>query len=324
MRFGVCAWSFSKAHHDAGRDIDPHTLAGLAELARGSGLSAVELSGAAIQDADPALVEELAAPDNGLTVIVDTGGEAPDQIAGNLDSALQAAALVHAPVVRTTISRCLEGDRSRFGLEGWREHLRELVVPLREAAKRAADQGTAVAVENHQDICSRELVQLCEDVDSPAFGVLMDCGNAFAVGETPAAFAERVLPYLKHVHLKDYVAHPTPSGWRLVRCPIGSGIVDFGQLVSRFDQAGLDLFGCIEIGATSARHIRMLEPEWWQGFDPRPWNENLDAIRGLHAAQQPPESEWQTPHERGAEPDELVAYEMEQYEKSVAFVTGLS
>ncbi len=52
----------------------------------------------------------------------------------------------------------------------------------------------------------------------------------------PVAFAKRILPYLVHVHLKDYRMVATPSGYRLFHCPIGAGLVDFPALFRLFQQ----------------------------------------------------------------------------------------
>lgn len=326
MRFGLCAWSFSNAHARAGRSPDPMTAEGLAELATSRGLEAIEVAAAWFGQQPSAAVQAFGAQARarGLGLVVDTGGEVPADIGASVAAALPVAADLGAGVVRTTISRCLEGDRSRFGFEGWKQHLEALVQPLKEAAARAADAGVAIGIENHQDICSWELVWLCEQVGSPQLGVVMDCGNALAVGEHPAAFAGRVMPYLKHVHLKDYVVHPSPAGWRFVRCPVGEGVVDFPDLVARFDAGAPGTLACIELGATSARHVRLLEAAWWETFESRPFEESLAAIRTLHAAEQPPGAEWRTPHERGEPPEALVAYELEQFDASVAFLRGLS
>jgi sugar phosphate isomerase/epimerase len=73
------------------------------------------------------------------------------------------------------------------------------------------ETGVAIALENHQDLTSDELVALCEDVGSPQSGVNLDVANPLAVGEEPLAFARRGMPYLKNVHLKDYRLYCTPA-----------------------------------------------------------------------------------------------------------------
>jgi sugar phosphate isomerase/epimerase len=315
MDFGLCAWSFTPVHQRP----DPMTVAGLVALAEGRGLRAIEHSAAAVEGLDPD--ERSRLRDSGLAVVLDCGlGESPDAIGAEVERALALASGVGARAVRTTISRCLEGDRSRYGHRGWKEHLEAFVKPLRRAADVAEEVAIPFGIENHQDLCSSEVRWLVEAVNSPRCGVVMDCGNALAVGEHPAAFAERVLPYLVHVQLKDYAVHPTPSGWRFVRCALGDGVVDWPDLVARFDAGAPDVLGCIELGAATARHVRILERDWWATYDPRPWGDTLDALRTLHSAARPPGEEWRTPHERHEPPEACAAYELAQLDASVEYL----
>ena len=323
MEFGLCAWSFTPAHSAAGSPHDPMTLAGLIGLAEERGLRSVEHSTTVVDGLEPGARESLVARlrDSGLELVLDCPwSEDPSEIGANVEQALGLAREVGARAVRTTISRCLEGDRSRYGRQGWRDHLEALVKPLRRAADVAEDVQVPFGIENHQDLCSQELVELLERIGSPSAGVVMDCGNALAVGEHPAAFAGRVLPFLVHVQLKDYVVHPTPSGWRFVRCALGEGVVDWPDLVARFDAGPRDVIGTVELGATTARHVRILERDWWTTYDPRPFEGTLDALRVLHAAAQPPGAEWRTPHERGEPAEVLAAYELAQFDASVAYL----
>jgi len=327
MKFGLCVWSFSDAATRAGRSPDPMTPAGLAAIAASSHLEAVEVPSRWFDGLSPAQLEEFVADltDKALAVVLDTGGtDVPQDIGVAVESALTTAAALGAKAVRTTISRCLEGDRSRYGYEGWKAHLRALVGPFKKAAVYAAELGIPFGVENHQDICSWELVWLCEQVGSPYFGVVMDCGNALAVGEHPGAFAARVMPYLKHVHLKDYVVHHWSSGWGFVRCPLGAGVVDFQDLIGRFSAGAPGVLCCIELGASTARHVKLLKKEWWDTYDPRPWQENLAAIRELHAAERAPGLDWRTPSESGADPAVVAAYESDQFSESVAYLRSLN
>lgn len=323
MEFGLCAWSFTSSHQEAGAEHDPLTAAGLVALTVERQLRSVEHGAFAFEGLTPdergGLVDSLHS--SGLELVLDCGRSAsPEEVGAEVASVLALASQVGARVVRTTISDCLEGDRSRYGHQGWKDHLQALVTPLREAADVAEDLDIPFGIENHQDVCSSELAWLMEQVSSPSCGVVLDCGNALTVGEHPAAFAERIMPYLVHVQLKDYVVHPTPSGWRFVRCALGDGVVDWPDLVARFDADAPDVIGCIELGATTARHVRILEREWWETFDPRPWDDALDAIRTLHGAAQPPGAEWRTPHELQEPPEARVAYEFAQLDASVEYL----
>ena len=325
MDFGLCKWSFSEVQIGAGTVPNPWDAAGLAEVASQNGLHAIELDVEAFEG-DEQAVERLLTTirEKDLAVVLDTDGEEePTAIGNTVERALGVAAAVGALAVRTTISNCLEGDRTQYGYTGWKRHLEDLVAPLSKAAALAEEVGVPFGIENHQDICSAELAWLCEMVDSPYFGVVLDCGNALAVGEHPASFTARVGPFLKHVQLKDYVVHPSPSGWRFVRCPLGAGVVDFKELIPEIDREAPGLLGCIELGAASARHVRLLEPDWWATYEPRPWTEMLAAIRVLHAGEEARDSEWRTPHERGEDAAAAASYEMKQLAASVAYLRGL-
>lgn len=325
MKIGVCAWSFTGAHREAKLDLDPHTPQGLIRLAVEHGLKSIECAPAsfdAMTAADIELFRTQLVKHN-LSIILDTGGAQFIEDISPLLDALETAHRVGAPVIRTTLSGIVEGDRRRFGKKGWKEYLDALIKPLQEVMPLAAEYNIPVGIENHQDLCSWELIYLCEKVGSPMLGVTMDCGNSLAVGETMVRFATRIMPLLKHVHLKDYTIHPSESGYRLKRCALGSGVVDWPALIKVFDQHAPHVHGCIELGASVARHIRLLEEDYWSTYDERPLEETLATLRTLQHAAQPQTVDWRTPHEHNASPATCAAYENEQFNASVAYLKNV-
>ena len=114
-----------------------------------------------------------------------------------LRDAIETAHRAGALAVRTTISNLLEGDRRSLGSQGMQDYLSALVQPFKEVMPLAEEYGIPVGIENHQDVCSWELLDLFERVGSPQLGVTMDVANALAVGETPA-LSPSVMPILKH------------------------------------------------------------------------------------------------------------------------------
>ena len=319
MKIGLCAWSFTGSHKEANRDIDPHTPEGLTRLAQDNNLASVEFASSSLANHSD---EELAAFKeslNGLDLFLDTGGHNYAEDISPLREAIETAHRAGAHCVRTTVSSMVEGNRTDRGAEGMRDYIDALVQPFKNVMPLAEEYGIPVGIENHQDFCSWELLALSEKVGSPQLGVTMDVGNAFAVGEHPQAFAKRILPILKHVHIKDYTVHPTTSGYRLKRCPIGHGVVDWPAIIALFDREVPEVQGCIELGASVARHIRLLTEEWWATFPDRPLAETINAIRALHQAAQSP-NDWQTPHEREENASVRVDYELEQFQHSVTYV----
>ena len=86
----------------------------------------------------------------------------------------------------------------------------------------------------------------------------------------------------------------------------------------------LQVEACIELGATTARHIRLFEPSWWETYPERPFiPDAIDALGDLQRAAQPPETDWRTPHEAGATADACAAYEIAQIEASVTYLKSI-
>ncbi len=326
MKIGVCAWSFTGAHAETGSEFDPHTSDGLADLATHHGLASIEGASGWWDVDDEAEIgrfrQRLSTEQ--LGVFVDTGGHDYATNIEPLRQAIDVAVAVGSSVVRTTISRLLEGDRRSLGADGWRAHLQGLVEPLKSVMDVAETANIDVGIENHQDLCSHELMWLCEQVGSDRLGVTMDVGNAYAVGETPIDFARRILPRLKHVHLKDYTVHGNETGFRLKRCALGDGIVDWPAMIALFDAETPHVQGCIELGATQARHIQLFEPDWWSTYPERPFvPDAICAMADLYRADQRG-ADWRTPHECEADAATRAQYEMQQFEQSVSYLQTIS
>ena len=159
----------------------------------------------------------------GMIPIVSSG-----MMMGPFESALRSARALDAKVIRFGLTTVLCGDRHALGA-GWAELAAKVGAALAEYGPRAADEGRVLAIENHQDFGSDELVAFCEA--SRGVGITLDMGNTFPVGEAPLAFTERVAPHVRHVHLKDYRVQFTDEGYRLVRCAIGDGAVPIAEML---------------------------------------------------------------------------------------------
>jgi sugar phosphate isomerase/epimerase len=199
-------------------------------------------------------------------------------------------------------------------LEGWQRLLDEKINVLKQLAPIAEEAGVRIGVENHQDATSADLVYLCQTVNSPNVGVTLDTGNPLAVAEDPVIFARTILPYLVHVHLKDYRMTPSPEGYRIFHCAIGAGVVDYPALFDLFRTKD-DLVCNIEMAALGERHIRLLTDEYWAGHTQRPMADVLPVLRMRDQAEV--DVEWRTAWE--LEQDSIMAsWEMERLVESVA------
>ena len=235
-----------------------------------------------------------------------------------LEAAVGRARDLGARVIRLGLTPVLEGSRAAWGTR-WDEMRSHALSTLLTEAPRAANAGLTVAIENHQDFGSEELVEMAERAGDNV-GVVMDTGNPFSVGEDPVAFARRVAPRLRHVHLKDYRAQFTNEGYRLVRCAIGDGAVPFAEIAAALAAHQASVTASIEPGALEARHIRLFTPGWWRGYRPRDADELATALGRLRQQRLEDEECYETPWERGAAGDEIVAFELAQIRRSAANV----
>lgn len=240
-----------------------------------------------------------------------------------LDQAIRCTGALGATLIRLHLTPVLEGARAAWGArwEAMVAHARETLD--REAPKVAA-AGLRLAIENHQDFGSEELLAIAERLGGHA-GIVLDTGNAFAVGEDPIAFTRRAAPRITHVHLKDYVAQFTDEGYRLVRCAIGDGAVPLREMLKVLMEAPRErsLTASLEPGALDARHVRVFARDWWQGYPPRDPEEVAAMIARLRRRELPGDADARTPWERHAPPAEIVAYERDHLLRSVSFARTL-
>lgn len=297
----------------------PLTARQVIDIAAESGLSSVEMPPAMLGESPEELDSLRAyAEDRGLGFIVAGGCITVEE----LRRGIQVAARLGAPTLRCTLSRVLCGDRRGFP-GGWRSHVQECIRAIEKVLPEAERARVAIAVENHQDADSEDLLDICRRFESRYVGVTLDCGNPLAVMEEPVAFAARIAPYLRHAHAKDYEVHAAPNGYRLVRCALGAGVVDFPALFRLFDAQEWPITRHIEMAALQARLIPILEPAWWDEYSPRDAREILPALSVVWQNRRPEGAEWRTPFERDTPAEELAAYEWEQYHASVDYLKGL-
>lgn len=240
---------------------------------------------------------------------------------GGVETSLALAARLGAPVIRTALTPVLCGDRAAPAC-GWLETVAAVRIALTEAAKRAGDAGVSLAIENHQDFTSAELRELCE-ASGPTVGVCLDTANALAVGEDCVTFARTVAPFVRHVHLKDYRVQWTGEGYRLIRCATGSGAVPFAEVAQVLAAHHETLPVVIEIGALSARHVRLLTADWWTHYPDRTAHELAAGLLAARRGLLDEAAEWRTPWEQEAPGDEIIAYEQDQLRASVANLRSL-
>jgi 3-oxoisoapionate decarboxylase len=318
MRIGLAVYGTT-----FGMGIDPAskrptiTPKQLLDKASKSGLGGVELPASLLQGEDAASVARYA-QERGLFITLETQGYDPNKLATAIDLGVR----LGANTVRTTVGGAKLGGDRRPLAGRWQSFLREILVGLREATTFAERVGVTLAVEDHQDLASEELLWLCESIRSPKFGITFDTGSTLATAEEPVDFARRVAPYVKNVHLKDYQIYLCNEGYRLVRCPLGQGVVDFPTLFEILPETCSQVTMSIELGALKARLVRVLADDYWPDYPPRTAAQFAHVLRFVLDNARSLE-DWRTPYELNKPVEEIIAYEDEQLDASLAYILPL-
>jgi len=125
------------------------------------------------------------------------------------------------------------------------------VEALRECARRAADAGVTIGVQNHHDIaCGFEtLYDLIQEVDQPNCRLMFDAWAPALQGADLAAAAAKLAPLTVHTTIANYQMRPryryvpalvnyeklTPS---VQAVPIDEGFIDYPAFLSALDAGG--------------------------------------------------------------------------------------
>jgi sugar phosphate isomerase/epimerase len=125
------------------------------------------------------------------------------------------------------------------------------VACLREAARRAADFGVTLGVQNHHDLAVHHdsLCDLLEEVGAPNCKACFDAWAPALQGVDPAAAVRRLAPYLVHTTVADYVRRPryrynpalvnyTAQTDAVRAVPMGEGFIDYRAFFAALAEVG--------------------------------------------------------------------------------------
>ena len=111
---------------------------------------------------------------------------------------------------------------------------------LKTACAYGAEKGVDVNLEIHGDFNSVEAVKLVVDEmdGTPAFGILWDIEHSDkTVGDAFMPFYEVVKPYVRHVHVKDYIRK---EGGAFELCLMGKGDIPAKAIIAQLQKDGYD------------------------------------------------------------------------------------
>jgi 3-oxoisoapionate decarboxylase len=186
----------------------------------------------------------------GLEVVVAWGhpegfaaGRHPERIA-DLQRMLRVCHLLGARVMRVV------GSSAEYRQEPHAPQLAKLARIFRECAQLAQDAGLRLAMGNHNDFNTEELLDLLSQVDHPCFGITFDTGNSLRIGDDPVAAAHRLAPHIYATHTKDVarLESAQPSDWFYYASrPAGQGDIDLPAIIDVLEEVGYQGLFAVEV-----------------------------------------------------------------------------
>jgi sugar phosphate isomerase/epimerase len=138
---------------------------------------------------------------------------------------------------------------------------------LRLAEPVVRRHGVKLAVENHKDYRTVELVDLMKRVGGEHLGVCLDTGNNIALLDDPLATVRALAPWTLTVHLKDMGVEEARDGFLLAEVPLGTGLLDLKAIVGAVRKANPKARFNLEMMTRDPLSIPCLADKYWATLD---------------------------------------------------------
>jgi sugar phosphate isomerase/epimerase len=196
------------------------------------GLDGLHLDDGVLENLDPSYLKDInaAAKEHGLYLeynfSMDMGGMGIG-IQHDLDEAIATAADLGADIVKVSmdLKRPRPVSASRFHPEVMAQ-MKPFASRLKASAPKADAAGIKIAVENHCDSFSEEILWLLDRVNSPVVGACIDTVNALMVMEDPMQAIENLAPRAFTNHFRDDRIEFQRYGFKLTGTAVGEGDID--------------------------------------------------------------------------------------------------
>jgi sugar phosphate isomerase/epimerase len=142
------------------------------------------------------------------------------------------------------------GSSLMFRNQPHEPQLERLTRMFSDAVQIAEKYGVRLAVENHIDFTSSEMLRLLTAVNSPYLGINFDTGNFLRLLDDPIKGMEKLAKYVLATHVKDLKPQKGASvdEWYFFSStPVGDGLVDNMQLARLLARAEYKGFLAVEI-----------------------------------------------------------------------------
>ena len=274
MLVGIDSYSFHRYFgeiYDGGLQVDPGTrwdmLGDFVPYAVGLEVDEVALETIFYPVMDDGYCADLKAALDaaGLKRVIGWGH--PDGLHTGKDETAFADMIRHIPraeKVGAQIMRIVAGSML-YVHDDHAEMVKRSIAMLKPGIEVAEDHGVTLALENHIDFTSEEIVQILEGVGSEHLKVNFDTGNSLRLFEDPVQAARNVAPYCVATHTKDIVLRrfgpPEERFTSWPSAPAGEGLIDLLAIARVLDEAGFEGSLAIEMDLIAEPWVSLPEEE---------------------------------------------------------------
>ncbi len=236
IKLGLFSYSYHLAFgaHEVFTPSKRMTLYQFMDKAKEMGLDGIQIDATHLQSTGSEYIDRLKsyAGAHGLYLEYGITGIAEEHLLGHLEIAKR----LGASVMRTYI-----GFNPRDKNVVVPEEVEHAVVALNAVKHKAQLYGVRIAVENHCDLTTDELLGLITRVNSPNIGVCVDLGNFMIHLENPEDSVRKLAPYIVNTHFKDYAFSMENWGFKAFGVALGDGAIDLETILDiLIDEAHLD------------------------------------------------------------------------------------
>ncbi len=227
---------------------------------------------------------------------------------------LRTSAACGAKVVRTVM---LSGRRYETfaDIASFQTFARESFQRLERAKPAVEASGVRLAVENHKDWRTDELLDILRRIDCPLVGVCVDTGNSIALLEEPHEVVDACAPVAFTSHFKDMAVQEYADGFLLSEVPLGQGFLDLKRMVQSLRAKQPEIRLNLEMITRDPLRVPCLTEKYWATFEGLPASVLAGAMRRTraHASKTP------LPAITGKSSAEKLQFEDDNVRESLAF-----
>ena len=122
-----------------------------------------------------------------------------------------------------------------------------------------------LAMENHFDLTSRELLTVIKEIDHPLVRSCLDTTNGLGRLERPEEVIRLLGQYSVAMHLKDYVINKVVGGYEILGVPVGEGEQNCAEIIQLALAENSEMEICIELGMAfpgDKQNVIEIENQW--------------------------------------------------------------